>query len=441
MENQLLACLKENKCITKKFILAVSGGKDSMVLADLFFKLKLNFVVAHCNFQLRHEESNADENFVKQWCMDRKINFHSTTFDTKKIKQEEKKSTQELARELRYNYFEKLRQEINFDFICTAHHAGDQVETVFFNFLRGSGVKGLKGMMLKNKMLFRPLLNVSLKEIEHYIKENKIIFREDSSNSTIDYSRNKIRNEILPMIKSHFEHGEKGMLKSIKIHEEQNELMQEMIAIYRKKLMHVEGNEIHFHVRKIEKLNLKKIILYELLLPFGFWEGQMETVLRLLESENGKWVESPTHKLFRYQQKLILIPKNKEKISTFTIEEDEEKLETPTFILHIKKRLDKEKIKFDLQNYSVFIDEKMIHFPLVFRKWKMGDYIYPLGMKKKKKIARLLIDEKKSLAEKENQFVLESNQKILWATGLRSDERAKIKPSTSVFYEIKFEQK
>ncbi|MBP6455852.1 MAG: tRNA lysidine(34) synthetase TilS [Chitinophagaceae bacterium] len=158
MENELLAYLKENNFTDKKFILAISGGKDSMVLASLFYNLKLNFVAAHCNFQLRNEESNEDENFVNQWSFDRKINFYSTRFDTKKIKLDEKKSTQELARELRYTYFEKLRQELNFDFICTAHHVNDQVETVLFNFFRGTGIKGLKGMDTRNNFILRPLL-------------------------------------------------------------------------------------------------------------------------------------------------------------------------------------------------------------------------------------------------------------------------------------------
>jgi tRNA(Ile)-lysidine synthase len=441
MERKIEAWLNENKLENKKFLLAVSAGRDSMALATLFYNLKICFSIAHCNFKLRGEESDADELFVKKWCEENKIQFHTTQFNTKELKVSEKIGNQELARKLRYTFFEKIRVENNFDVIATAHHSGDQTETILFNFFRGTGIKGLSGMKSRKAYLVRPLLYCSKKEIEEYVLNNNISFREDSSNSSLAYSRNKLRNEVLPTIINQFPNAESGILKTAKILSEQYELMQEMMSIYRKKIMFFEGNEIHFPIRKIEKLKLKKTILYELLLPFGFWEGQMETIMRLLESENGKWVESPSHKLFRYQQKLILVPKNNELVSFITIEKDDEKVESASFILRIKKRTDKENIKFDIKNNTVFIDEKLIHYPLVFRKWKIGDYMYPLGMKKKKKISRLLIDEKKSLAEKEQQFVLESDKKILWAIGLRSDERSKIKASTTFFYELKFELK
>lgn len=431
-----LQYIKQQELFTNndQLLLAVSGGVDSTVLCHLCVAAGFTFSIAHCNFQLRGAESDGDENFVKELAHGLGVNFFSKKFDTKAFKEEHKIGTQEAARELRYAWFAEListhtlkepQQNI---YLLTAHHSSDNAETIVYNFLRGTGVKGLTGIPPKRDFIRRPLLFTNKKQVVDYAGENNISFREDASNNTTDYSRNFIRNQILPEVEKLFPNVQQNINDTAARFTDIQELYEETIAQKIKKLTESKAGEIHIPILKLQKTTGRITVLHELIQPFGFTQGQEEEIWKLSERESGKYIESKTHRILKNRNWLIISTLQNEESTIFVIEKENSIIIFPQGQLNVTATKPPETLETN-PNIAM-LDSNGIAFPVILRHWKQGDYFYPLGMQKKKKLSRFFIDQKLSLLQKEKTWVLESDKKIFWVVGQRIDDRYKIKPAT-----------
>jgi tRNA(Ile)-lysidine synthase len=281
--------IQEKKLFQKKdrLLLAVSGGLDSVVLCDLCKKSGFDFAVSHCNFQLRGEESTRDLLFTEALAKKLNVAFYSKTFDTSAVSKTEKKSVEETARDLRYHWFEELRQQQQFNYILTAHHADDNIETVVMNFFRGTGIKGLHGILPKHGKIIRPLLFAKRKELETYLQENKLKHIVDYTNAETDFTRNYFRNTLLPLVYKHYPEAEKNITANIQRFNEVEQLYEESILFHKKKLIEFRDNEAHIPVLKLQKSTPLKTIIYEIIKDYGFTAHQTDEVCELLQSGTG----------------------------------------------------------------------------------------------------------------------------------------------------------
>lgn len=416
-----------------KTLISVSGGRDSVVLCELFFKSGFPFGIAHCNFQLRGKEANDDEVFVKKLASKYKVKFFTKRFETEKNAKENKLSIQESARSLRYKWFEEIRSKNRFDFIATAHHKDDELETFFINLIRGTGIAGLHGILPKRGNLIRPLLFASREEIDAFVKKNKLQFREDSSNNSDKYLRNKIRHKLLPFLEEmnpSFRHTLSEEIKRLSVVEE----------IYN---LFIEGNKNHFlkgnsiAIPELKKNKFSSVILYEILKNYHFNSSVSDKVFASLDQESGKQFFSSTHRLVKDREQLIITKLNSDKKQkTHTTSEKTKALASPVG-MEFSKVLNTKKYKFSNRAEIACVDFHKLSFPLEIRKWKEGDYFFPLGMNKRKKISDFFIDNKLSIPEKENTWLLCSQGKIVWVAGYRIDNRFKVTEQTTHIYVVK----
>lgn len=433
-----------NNSVSKnKFLLAVSGGIDSTVLTDLFYNANINFTIAHCNFQLREEESERDELFVKTLSERYNKEFFAKKFDTKQYAEEKKISIQEAARDLRYSWFEKIidqQSTVNGQpFLATAHNADDNIETSLMFFLRGSGIHGLTGIKEfdKERKIIRPLLFATREEILLYAKENNLSWVEDSSNATNKYTRNFLRNKIIPSIKEFFPEVKNNIADNINRFKEIEALYNFSIQHYKKKLLEFKGNEIHIPVLKLKNVKPLDTIIWEIIREYNFHSHQIEEIKKLFQSENSSYIQSSSHRIIKNRNRLIIAPNKTKESGYILIEKENSEVKFPNGVLKIEK-LQTENFKLQTSNSIAQLNASEIEFPLVLRKWKQGDYFYPLGMRKKKKLNRFFIDKKLSATEKEKVWILESNKKIIWIIGYRIDDRFKLTPSTGEILSITF---
>ena len=418
----------------KKLLLATSGGLDSMVMADLFHKLNYEIAIAHCNFQLREMESFEDQNFVQEYANTNSIPLFLTQFDTKAFAEDYKLSTQIAARELRYNWFYELLETENYDYILTAHHADDNLETFLINLSRGTGLEGLTGIPEKNENIIRPLLLFSRQEIENYAKENKIKWREDSSNASDKYLRNKIRHHLVPILKALNPNFMTSFQKTQTYLQEAQDMVEDASIIVYQQVAKQEGDDIHFDLNQLRKLPNYKSYLYQWLHEFGF--SAWEDIYDLVESQSGKQVFSLEFRLIKDRDSLILSPINfvNEK-EEFLIEENQKEVKIPLNLSFCKVT----DISL-VSNTTIFVATDKLQFPLVLRHWNEGDVFQPFGMGgKSKKVSKLFKDEKLSLIDKENAWLLCSNNEIVWVIGIRQDERFRIENTTKNILKIQLE--
>lgn len=400
----------------KKLLLAVSGGIDSMVLLDLFYKLRFDICVVHCNFQLRGKESDADELLVREKCQDSYIPYFIESFDTLEFAKENKLSIQLAARKLRYDWFQEIIS-LGFDYVLTAHHLDDNVETFLINFTRGTGLEGLTGIPAQNGNIIRPLLPFSREEIENYALENKIQWREDSSNASDKYFRNKLRHNIVPTLKEL----NTGFLDSFQntlhhLHQAES-LVNDASKLVFEKVVEEKKNQVEIHLNSLLQFKNYKAYLYQWLKNYGF--SAWNDIYDLVEAQSGKQVFSETHVLLKDREKLILSErKSSNNSEVLIIESIESKVNIP-----LKLRFCKAVNIFETVSNCIFVDESKIKFPLTIRKWQEGDYFYPSGMNGKKKLSKYFKDEKYSLLDKENQWLLCSEDQIIWVIGKRADNR------------------
>lgn len=427
-------------------LLAVSGGVDSVVLCELCFRAGFHFQMAHCNFQLRGEESERDEKFVAQLAEKYRTKVFIKKFDTEKYAEENSVSIQVAARELRYDWFEQLMSDNRSltTHLLTAHHANDNIETLLMNFFKGTGIKGLQGILPKQGKIIRPLLFAKREEIELFARENNLQFVEDSSNNSDKYTRNYFRHQLIPSVEKVFPKAEENLMNNIERFGEIEILYQQSVQLHKKKLLEYKGNEIHIPVLKLSKTKPLKTILYEIIKDFGFTAHQTPEVLYLINSESGKYISSSTHRILKNRAWLIIAPLNTVESNHILIQENDTRIGFENGILKLKKYENRNEKLVDSMQVAM-LDLKNIAFPLLLRKWKQGDYFYPLGMQSlpagrpgKKKLSKFFIDRKIPLTEKEKIWVIESNKKIIWVIGQRIDDRFKITEKTKGILEIQF---
>jgi len=414
-----------------KLLLAVSGGIDSMVMIHLFNELKYSIALAHCNFQLRGLESFGDQNFVQEYAEANEIPLFLTQFDTEAFAKDYKLSTQIAARELRYNWFYELLETEQYDYILTAHHADDNIETFLINLSRGTGLEGLVGIPAQNDKVVRPLLSFSREEILAYAKENNIQWREDSSNASDKYLRNKIRHHLVPLLKELNPQFMESFQKTQSYLSRSQKLVEDAAIMVYQQVAREEEETIVFDLNQLLRLPNYQSYLYQWLREFGFtaWED----VYGLVESQSGKQVFSPNYRLLKDREVLILSPIVQEEANDeYFIEKNVKEVNIPLNLTFCKADA-----VLDASNSSIFVDEDKLVYPLILKRWQEGDFFQPFGMNgKTKKLSKLFKDEKLSLLEKENCWVLWSENQIVWVVGIRQDERFRINDSTKNILKI-----
>jgi len=412
-------------------LVAVSGGVDSMALCNLLTNAGFSYYVAHCNFNLRGKDADNDEKFVLEYCKKNKIKCFTKKFKTAVYAKNKGISIQMAARELRYTWFNELITEHNFDYLLTAHHANDNIETFFINLLRGSGINGLKAILPKKDKIVRPLLFATRAEIENYIAENKVLYREDSSNREDKYLRNYLRLQIIPALKKINPSFEKTVSNEIEILQQANFILQKEVEKQRKKLLIKEGVIYKINIEKLIKTTVPKLILFELIKDFGFNTAQSNDIYNSLKAQSGKVFTSNLHTIIK-DRDFLLIKKKEQKIqSDFFINEKTTLLKSPLKIKieFITGNLDSIPKK-DFTPTKAFIDADKLTFPLILNKWQIGDKFRPLGMKGFKKVSDFFTAEKATLFDKQNQWILRCNNDIVWLVGKRVDDRFKVSTST-----------
>jgi tRNA(Ile)-lysidine synthase len=440
-----------------KLFLAVSGGVDSVVLCELCKQAGYDFSITHCNFQLRGEESERDEEFVTKFGEKYKVEIKVKKFDTEKFAEENKMSIQEAARVLRYEWFDELvNSELSMVnkkteththhspftiHLLTAHHANDNAETVLMNFCRGTGLHGLTGIPVSYGNIKRPLLIFTKDELMHFAKEHKLDFVEDSSNLSSKYTRNLFRNEIIPAISKVYPQVNENLNDNIDRFKEIEKLYKLAVGDIKKKLVKEKGSEWHIPVKQLMSYD-NRALIYGIITDFGFNEKQIDEVIKLAESDSGRYIDSPTfnYRIIRHRHWFIISPVNSEESGIIIIEEGISNLEFGIGQIRLDAIPNSQSPIPNSSNIAC-LDAKEINFPMILRKWKTGDYFYPLGMQKKKKLSRFFIDQKLSRTEKEKTWVIEMDKKIIWVIGKRIDERFKVTDKTKNVLEIHYRPK
>lgn len=418
-----------------KLLVAVSGGMDSVVLAQLCHKAGYKFGIAHCNFGLRGDESEGDEKFVEQLANKFNVQFHTKHFDTKAFADTQNISVQMAARQLRYEWFEELRKANKYDRIVIAHHKDDEIETLFINLIRGTGIGGLHGIPLQRDKIVRPLLFAARADIENYAKSNKLLFREDSSNSSDKYIRNKLRHKVIPVLREINPNLGAAISRDIEHFQQVEKIYREAIGEKLAKLIVKRKNGIEVDVRKLLKLDPVSVYLFELLQPYGFNETACHDVLKaMIDDRTGRRFFSATHRLVTDRLRLIITSNAVSGEEEYLIQPGVKKITEPLSLTVSKSKAGSYNISRSARVASVDFDK--LKFPLAIRKWRKGDAFRPLGMKHKKKLSDFFIDSKFSLIDKENTWLLTSGADIVWVIGYRIDDRFKVTDKTKIVYVI-----
>lgn len=438
MLTEFINYISENKMLDSgaRVLLTVSGGIDSMVMTDLFLKAGYETGMAHCNFSLRGKDSDMDEELVRKFAEQNNLPFYSVKFSTKEFAKRENLSIQMAARQLRYGWFEQIRLDNGYDMIAVAHNENDNIETLLINLVRGTGISGLTGMRPVSKKIIRPLLFASRSEIVQYSNKYNISFREDRSNADTKYTRNKIRHLIIPVLKKINPALEKTLSETIGRLRETDELVDRFISEIRENISESDGVTITFDVIKLEKYLNEKSVLYELFRPFGLSGAQTADLMNIICGKTGGQLYTASHRILKNRNKIILSPKDKVTDCQYIIYNKAD-MENIPFIVSANTQEIKHGFVIPEDKLTACLDENEIDYPLIIRRWKNGDYFYPLGMKNRKKISDFLIDIKKSLLEKEKINVLVSGGRIAWVIGERIDSRFMIKASTKMVLIIK----
>ncbi len=402
-----------------KLLIACSGGIDSMVLAHLATMCDFNFSVAHCNYKLRGKASDLDEALVTAWCKKNDKQIFLKTFDLS----DEAGSIQLQARNLRYDWFDQLLNDYEFEYLLTAHHADDTMETFFINLSRGTGLEGLTGIPEKRGNVVRPLLPFYKKEIIDFAKAENIAWREDESNTELKYLRNKIRHEVVPKFSEINPVFAENFQRSL----EYLGLSAQLLADYGKELktriFKENGDEIHISIEELKSLSPLKGYLYLLFSVYGF--TQWEDMLDLLNAQSGKEIQSKTHRIIKDREHLILTPIKISGQTEYLVDMEEGVWKGP-----VNLKVERVGALDETSQNVIYVDKETLNYPLKIRKWKIGDYFYPLGLKGRKKVSKYFKDEKFSTIEKEKQWLLCSNSDIIWILGKRPDERFKVTERT-----------
>jgi tRNA(Ile)-lysidine synthase len=418
--------------VDQKILVACSGGLDSMVLLYMLHQLGFKVGVAHCNFTLRKQESDEDQLFVEKTSKQLKIPVYTKIFDTKKYAITHGLSTQVAARELRYNWFHTLADERHYDVIATGHHADDDLETFFINLSRGTGLRGLTGIPEQNDRVIRPLLPFSRAQIFQFGKKEHLFWREDSSNAKRDYVRNKLRLDVIPA----FKEINKTILQNFKqtqqhLKDSKSLLEDYMILVSRVAVTELDAG-FEIDILQLQELPHTNSLLFELLYPFGFTD--FKAISNMLESESGKKVLSKEYVLLKDRNRLVVTEKGRKRDETvYFINKTQKKIDTPIVLT-----LTPTNKVGNIDATTIYVDAAKLVYPLKVRKWREGDVFQPFGMQGKKKLTKFFKDEKLSLVAKENSWLLESGNSVVWLIGLRADDRYKVSNTTQEIIKIEW---
>ena len=421
---------------TQRILLAVSGGADSMLMLHLFTNAGFPVAVAHCNFGLRGSKSDGDEQFVSEYCDQHNLDCHVKHFNTEEFAIEQGISIEMAARDLRYDWFNELFEKHGYDYIATAHHQDDVIETFLINLSRGSGIKGLSGIQPKSGFIIRPMLFTNRIEILEYCSQMKIEYRTDSSNLDTVYKRNLIRQQILPLLEQINPAFRRNALKTIGNLHETGKLFQQRMNEIKAFVYSEDKQGVMIHIDKLLTLNPLRTILFELIREFGFQPEQIGDIIDSLNKESGRKFFSETYRLVKDREFLLISPFAEMQEKVYYLEEDCTTVSLPVHLSFDK--LDRNSsFKFSTHPYVVDLDLDKLVFPLMLRHWQEGEYFQPLGMLGLKKLSDFFIDEKYSIPDKENAWILASGNQIVWILSKRLDDRFKITSQTKRILRIK----
>ena len=445
MNAKLQKYIRDKQLFTKKdrLLLAVSGGVDSVVLAHLIKEAGFAFAIAHVNFKLRGKASDGDAAFVKKLAHQFKVPLFTVSFDTKTFAKKHKQSIQMAARQLRYAYFESLVISHRFDAILTAHHQDDAIETFLLNLTRGTGLAGLQGIPVKNSNVCRPLLFASRKEIEDYAAKHRILFRKDASNDEDTYKRNKIRLKVMPILKELNPSVDKAFMHAMENIAVAADIQNRYIEQRLSRITTVIKNRCSLSIDALTNEAHPTLLMHHLLKPYGFSNTAADEIMRALQSNGKKTVRSATHELIKDRTFLFLQAIQHDKPTKIILQAKTKSVNYGGWGFHF------EYLKGGLQQHleasknaglnQVYLDADALIFPLTLRPWKAGDALIPLGMKGRKKVSDIITDAKLTTAQKDRLLVLESEGKIAWLVGLRSDDRFKMKGTTKKVVRVSVE--
>lgn len=411
-------------------LVGVSGGTDSVVLLNLLARAGYHFAVAHCNFHLRGTESDADAEMVRELAKTYGCTFHTTDFDTLAVASEQGISIEMAARDLRYDWFESLRKTHGYDCIAVAHHRDDSLETFFLNLARGTGLRGLTGIQPRNGFVVRPLLFASRQEITAYREKEKLSYREDSSNTNTDFQRNRVRHQLMPLMETLNPSFRKTLKREMELLSEVSTIFDRDIEAARQQVVKTSNDTVYLRMDALRTLHPLRTYLYEFLRPFHFKSEVIPDVIHAMDGESGLQFFSSTHRMVR-DRNAFIIHKLETEIpqQNHYIEAEDTHLQTP-FSLKISRVNYTSAFTIPRTSRIACIDADKISFPLMLRRWKKGEYFKPLGMQGMKKLSDFFIDQKMSLPDKEQTWILDNGGEVVWICGKRIDDRYKIGPST-----------
>lgn len=417
----------------KKYLLTVSGGADSSVMAWLFHHCGFDFAIAHCNFHLRGEESDKDMLLVREMAKNYGVQYFEREFDTLDYQKQHGLSLEMAARELRYHWFAQIFTD--FDFVVTAHNANDNAETFLLNMTRGTGLRGLTAIPEKTTTLLRPLLRFSSAQIRRFAAEKGIAYRNDASNESEAFQRNKIRLSVMPKLEELNPELISVFSRNIDLLKRQYRFYQGKMEEIKSMLVAEEGDVLHVSIDKLSKCEDPSLVLFEILKDYGFNASEVEQILDSLEKSSGKCFYSSRYQVVKDRKYLIVSPIE-------TSQQVEKKIDKIEDLVALGFTVEKFPISvapvFTSDSDILYVDAKKLVFPLILRHWQEGDRFCPFGMQGSKKLSDFFIDQKINLLEKKNVQVLCSADKIVWLVGLRSDDRFKIDHQTENYYKIQY---
>lgn len=437
MKEQFLAFIKEQDLFNPKdkILLTISSGIDSMTMLHLFQQCGFDIAIAHCNFSLRGAESDGDEELISRTAQELGIPFHINRFETLKYADENKISIQMAARDLRYKWFDRLAKENNYAKIATAHNANDVVETMLINLTRGTGIHGLTGISVKNNHIIRPILFASRKDITSYASENNLSFREDSSNAETKYLRNAIRHEIIPQFEKLNPSFLKGVIHTAAILNDAEQVFNNHIKNLESRIITQKGTLVSIEIPALKSNKVSAAQLYEIISAYNFTFDTTERMLLNINNQPGATYFSDTHKMVKDRTAYILYPLTENEHEEYLINEDLLTFDGP-LKLNIQ-RLPADKNFTLRRNREVGnFDFDKLQFPLKLRHWRKGDFFYPFGMRGRKKLSDYFSDQKVSIPEKENTWLLCSGDDIIWVVNHRTDNRFCITNSTKEVLQV-----
>jgi tRNA(Ile)-lysidine synthase len=412
-----------------RILLAVSGGVDSVAMAHLFHSDGYKCAIAHCNFQLRGKDSDADEAFVRSLSSSLEFPVYVKAFDVEGHIREKGGSVQMAARELRYDWFEELARDNDFEMIATAHNLNDSIETFFLNLTRGTGIRGLLGIPPRNGKIIRPLLFATRHEILSFCQQERIDYREDASNLETKYTRNKIRHDLIPVLEQINPRFVETLSMNMNRLKEVESVFRYSVEKVRESLFRIEEGRVTVEIDALRSLSPMGTWLYELFSPYGFTRSQCEGIHQIMDANPGRRSISPTHQLYKDRDRMILVELGPKELQRYYLDSPDQPSSLP-FSMDIETidngRLD----RIPTDRMTACLDLETIQFPLTIRHWLHGDYFYPLGMDQMKKVSDFFVDNKVPVPEKEQAWILASGRKIVWIVGHRIDHRFRITEKT-----------